>query len=243
MKTAVITGVSGKIGEAIAKEFLDSGYFVVGSYNNGENQIQELKKQLEAKGQSDYFFAVKSDLSTLDGYKTIINAVRDFKHIDAFIYCAGVSLYAQVEDIKAKELENLMNVNFNSAYLLTGELKDKLSLNEKGKILYISSIWGKVGASLESLYSASKSALIGLTKSLAKELSPNVNVNCLCPGVIDTKMNARFSREEIDELIYKTPKNRLGTPCEIAKISRFICSDDADFITGQIITADGGFTL
>ena len=115
---------------------------------------------------------------------------------------------------------------------------------KSGKIVNVSSIWGKDGASMESCYSASKSALIGFTKALAKEVGPSgINVNCVCPGVIDTKMNARFSKEEMQDLINETPLLRLGKASEIAELIYFLSSEKANFITGQIITADGGFTL
>ena len=114
---------------------------------------------------------------------------------------------------------------------------------KRGKIVFVSSIWGINGACMESAYSATKAALIGFCKSLAKEVAPSgVTVNCVCPGVIDTPMNDRFSAEEKAELIAKTPLNRFGTPREIAELIAFLC-EKADFITGQTITADGGFTL
>ena len=105
-------------------------------------------------------------------------------------------------------------------------------------------MWGKVGASMEVAYSASKSAMIGYTKALAKEVAPSgITVNCVCPGVIDTKMNARFTKEAIDELIEQTPLGRIGKTTDIASLVYFLASEDAQFITGQVITCDGGFSL
>ena len=115
---------------------------------------------------------------------------------------------------------------------------------KSGNIINISSIWGNVGASMEVAYSASKSAIIGYTKALAKEVAPSgIRVNCVCPGVIDTKMNARFSAEEMATLIEETPLGRIGTGEDVASAVSFLASEDASFITGQILTVDGGFTL
>ena len=116
--------------------------------------------------------------------------------------------------------------------------------NQSGKIVNISSIWGKVGASMESLYSASKGAINAFTLSLAKELGPsNITVNAVCPGLIDTSMNAEYSTEDLQNIIDSTPINRIGKPKDVANLVAFLCSDEADFITGQIITVDGGLTL
>jgi len=115
---------------------------------------------------------------------------------------------------------------------------------KSGKIVNISSVWGKVGASMETAYSVSKAGLIGLTKSLAKEVAPSgITVNCVCPGVIDTPMNANFSAAEMEDIISDIPSGRLGDPEEIADLVLFLCSDKADYITGQVITADVGYTL
>ena len=113
-----------------------------------------------------------------------------------------------------------------------------------GKILFVSSIWGKAGGSLESVYSASKSAMIGYVKALAKEVGPSsINVNCVCPGVIRSKMNEGYTESEMQELIDRTPLCRIGEPNEIAEIIYFLCSEKASFITGQTLTVDGGFIL
>ena len=114
---------------------------------------------------------------------------------------------------------------------------------EFGRIIFISSVWGVAGAAMESAYSMTKSALTGLTRSLAKETGGNVTVNCICPGVIDTPMNSRFNKDEISDLIDRTPAGRLGRPEEVAELAAFLASDKAAFITGQSIVIDGGFIL
>ena len=162
------------------------------------------------------------------------------------LICIGclISLIKLFDETTDEEWDNVFNVNVKSAYILTKFSLKSMIARKSGKIINVSSIWGKDGASMECCYSASKSALIGLTKALAKEVGPsNINVNCVCPGVIDTKMNARFSKDEMQDLVNETPLLRLGTANEIAKLIYFLSSNEASFITGQIITADGGFTL
>ena len=115
---------------------------------------------------------------------------------------------------------------------------------KSGKIVNVSSIWGKVGASMEVCYSASKSALIGYTKALAKEVGVSgINVNCVCPGVIDTDMNSKLSKEDIANICAETPLGRIGTPDEVAELIYFLASEKSNFITGECITIDGGLTI
>lgn len=245
MKVAVVTGASGDIGGAIASRLVRSGYFVVAQYSSNLDGIEKIKKDLNGEGLSDYVFGVCADFSTQDGYEKVTKAVKDsFKHIDVIVNCAGVDLYKSCSETTACELNKVLTVNFNSSFMLTGSLIDLMRNSDVGKIVFVSSIWGSVGASMESAYSASKSALIGLTKSLAKELSGmGVTVNCVCPGVIDTKMNDRFNEEEKTDLIERTPLKRFGTVLEVASLVDYLCSEKANFITGQVITIDGGFTL
>ena len=128
--------------------------------------------------------------------------------------------------------------------MLTSAVSKHMISEKFGKIVNISSIWGTVGASMESLYSASKGAINALTLSLAKELGPsNITVNAICPGLIDTKMNKSLSQETINNVVEETPLQRIGKPQDVANLVEFLSSDKSNFITGQIITVDGGFSL
>ena len=128
--------------------------------------------------------------------------------------------------------------------MLTAKVSKHMISEKFGKIINISSMWGVVGSSMESLYSASKAAINNLTLSLAKELGPsNINVNAICPGLIDTKMNKNLTKETIDEIVNNTPLGRIGKPEDVANLTEFLLSEKANFITGQIITIDGGLTL
>ena len=240
MKTALITGASGAIGYAIAEKFLENGYFVVGTYNSTADSVKALEKKYK-----DLFFSFKADLtSSADIFALYSFCAKNFGHIDALILNAGKDLYKLLTDTTEKEWEEIFSVNVKASFLLAKYCLPEMIRRNKGKIIFMSSMWGKVGASMETAYSATKAALVGLTKSLAKEVSPsNINVNCVCPGVIDSKMNARFNEDEMRDLIDKTPLKRLGTPEDVAALCYFLCSESAAFITGQAISVDGGFGL
>ena len=240
MKTALITGASGAIGGAIAEKFLENGFFVVGTFNQNAAAAKALEKKYK-----DTFFSFKADLnSPSDVFALYSFCEKNFGHIDALILNAGKDLYKLLTDTTESEWDEMFSVNVKSAFLLAKCCLPEMIRRKSGKIVFISSVWGKVGASMETVYSASKAALIGLTKALAKEVAPsNINVNCVCPGVIDSKMNARFNEDEMRELIEKTPLRRTGTPFDVANLCYFLCGEDAAFITGEAISADGGFGL
>ena len=240
MKTALITGASGAIGTAIAEKFVENGYFTVGVFNENAAAAKSLEKKYK-----DLFFSFKADLSNSSDIAALYSfCEKNFGHIDALILNAGKDLYKLLTDTEEEEWDEIFSVNVKSAFLLAKYCLPEMIRRKTGKIVFTSSVWGKVGACMETAYSASKAALIGLTKALAKEVSPsNINVNCVCPGVINSKMNARFGADEMKELIESTPLKRIGTPKEVAELCYFLCSDKAEFITGQAISADGGFGL
>lgn len=244
MKTALITGASGGIGLALVKKFIGEGYFVVCHYNSQKGE-EKLRREIKNYGLTENAFLLRADFSKPQEVLSFANKVlKDFGHVDLLINNAGVDLYKTVTDTDEKEFSDVMNVNFNSSFLLTKALLPEMIKRQSGNVINISSVWGIVGASMESVYSASKSAMIGFTKALAKEVAPsNIRVNCICPGVIDTPMNDCFSEIEKKDIIDKIPLGRFGKPEEIACLTAFICSEKASYITGQIITIDGGYVL
>lgn len=245
MKTALITGASGGIGGETVKLFAEKGFFVAGQYNSGKAAVDELERELSDKGLSDYFVSVKGDFDSEGGAENVYaEAEKNFGHIDVLVNNAGVGLYKLITETTDSEWDRLFNINMKAAFRLSKLCLKKMIERKKGKIIFVSSIWGIAGACMETAYSASKAALIGFTKALAKEVAPSgINVNCICPGVIDTKMNGRFSEEEMKSVRAQTPLGRLGTAKEIAELIYFLASEKAEFITGQCITADGGFIL
>ena len=244
MKTAIITGASGGIGLALTKTLVKNGYFVIAQYNANISALETLKEELKKDNLADYLFLVKADLGAENGAKTLFDTLKtSFNKLDVLICNAGVDLYKLCEETSAEELNRVMKINFNSAYELTSLCLPTLKMAENSSVVYVSSVWGTLGACMESAYSASKSALIGLTKSLAKELAPSIRVNCITPGVIDTPMNACFTKEEMQEIVNEIPLERLGTPQEVANLVKFLVSKEASYITGAIIPVDGGYSL
>ena len=245
LKKVFISGASGAIGSAIAKKFLENDYTVIAHYNTDKAGIEKLCDYAKEINAQERVFCVQADLSKSDEVCLMLeNLLKSFKSIDVIVNNAGVGLYKLITETAESEWDKLFSVNVKSAYQINNAFLSGMISKGQGKIINISSMWGKVGASMEVAYSASKAALIGYTKALAKELAPsNINVNCICPGVIDTPMNARFSKEDIDELINETPLGRLGTPKDVANLVWFLSQEQSSFITGQIITLDGGFTL
>jgi 3-oxoacyl-[acyl-carrier protein] reductase len=245
LKVALVTGASGGIGSHIAQKLIENGYFTIATYNSDLQGINNLKTRLEKVGLSDFLVPIKVDLSDTKYILRAFSVVsQSFKHIDILVNNAGVDLIKQITDTTEEDWDRVFNINVKSAFTITNLVLPKMIERKQGKIVNISSVWGISGASCEVAYSASKSALIGYTKALAKELAPsNINCNCVCPGVIDTKMNAKFTKEELEDIKSEIPKGRLGSPNEIADLVYFLCSENSDYITGQIITADGGYIL
>lgn len=244
MKTALITGASGGIGRATAIKFLQNGYFVIAQYNTDIDGIKQLNNSLTEE-QSQRLFTIKADFNNADGVnKMISDVLKSFARLDVVVNNAGVGLYKLITQTEEGEWDKLFNVNVKSAFIISKQVLPAMINAGHGSIINVSSMWGNVGASMEVGYSASKSALIGFSKALAKEVAPSgIRVNCVCPGVIDTKMNARFSEEDILQLKEQTPLGRIGSAQEVANLIYFLSSEEASFITGQTISCDGGFSL
>ena len=245
MKTALITGVSGGIGKATAKKFIDNGYFVIGQYNSNKKSIDDFYLELKKEGKSDYFFSIKADLNSASEISNMMEIIeKSFKHLSVLVNNAGISLTKLITDTTESEWDKIFSVNLKSVYLITNRVLKGMIESKCGKIVNVSSMWGINGSSMEVAYSASKAGLIGYTKALAKEVGySGINVNCVCPGVIDTPMNKHLSAEDIDELKEQTPLYRIGKPEDVANLIYYLASDDADFITGQVVSVDGGFAL
>lgn len=243
MKTAIVTGASGTIGGAITARLVNDGFFVFAQYNDNLKGIENLIEKLSDK--KDCVYPIKFDLKKGQEIKSAVEKIKSVKqNVDVLVNCAGVGLYKLATETTEKEWNDLFSINVTGMQTLTSLVLDGMISQKKGKIVNVSSIWGVVGASMEVAYSASKSAIIGYTKALAKEVGySGINVNCVCPGVIDTKMNARFSESEMAELIDSTPLGRIGKGEDVAELVGFLSSEKSDFITGQVITIDGGFTL
>lgn len=242
-KTVLITGASRGIGREIARLFAKNNYNVVINYNNSEKEAKELLDELTKENYNVRIF--KADVSNINEANALVNyTIGQFEGIDILINNAGISKFNIFTDISYDEWHEVMNVNLNSVFYVTKKALQYMLPEQSGKIINISSMWGLVGAANEVHYSTSKAALIGMTKALAKELGPsNIQVNAIAPGVIDTDMIKDVDDSTIEMLKYDTPLMRIGKPIDIAKCALFLASDGGDFITGQVISSNGGFVI
>jgi len=240
-KIALITGASGGIGAACAENLARQGYTVLAHYNRGKEAAYALCDALNAEGYDAH--PVQCDLADNAQIDAMCRDVlRVYHRVDALVLNAGVSHTGLLFDMTDEEWARVMQVNVTSAFTLCRALAPGMVSNRKGAIVTISSMWGRVGASCEVAYSASKAAIIGFTRALAKELGPSgVRVNCVAPGVIDTAMMDEHSEETKAQLAEETPLGRLGTPQDVAACVSFLLSDAAAFVTGQVLGADGGY--
>ena len=241
MKTILITGASGGIGSEIAKKFAKSNNTVILVYNKNKKILQNMKQSF-TNCKLEIF---QCDLTDTDQINAMVaKVIKNHSKIDCLVNCAGISKFQQIQDTTEKDFYEIFDTNVKSTTMLTAAVSKYMIAEQSGKIVNISSMWGVVGASMESLYSASKGAINSLTRALAKELGPsNINVNAVCPGFIDTKMNKNLSAETVINLVEETPISRIGQAGDVANIVEFLCSEKANFITGQVITVDGGLSL
>ncbi|MBR1899143.1 MAG: 3-oxoacyl-ACP reductase FabG [Oscillospiraceae bacterium] len=238
MKTALVTGASGGIGRAIAEKLASQGYTVAVHCNRGIDRAQALAKALSG-------IAVQADLADASQIEAMAQTVTDaFGHVDVLVNNAGISVTGLLTDIDAAARRELFGVNVLGAIECARALLPGMIRRQAGCIVNISSMWGQVGASCEVDYSAAKAALIGFTKALAQETAPSgIRVNCVAPGVIRTPMLNCYDAQTLADLAAETPLGRLGTPEDIAGAVAFLCSEDAAFITGQVLGVNGGYVI
>lgn len=242
-KTVLITGASRGIGRACAILFAKSNYNVLINYNKSEELAIKLCSDLKKEGYNVDIF--KADISNRFEANSLVNyCIGKFGKIDVLINNAGISQSKLFTEITDDDWNNMMGINLNGIFYTTQKSLQYMLPECSGKIINISSIWGISGGSYEVHYSASKAAVIGLTKALAKELGPsNIQVNCIAPGVIQTDMLNDIDDDILNTLKEETPLMRLGTPEDIAHCALFLASDKSNFITGQIISPNGGFII
>lgn len=230
MKVCLVTGGSRGIGKEIAETFYKNGYTIISTYNNtcvSNSEIEYLKCDVKNYDECE---------------KTVEYIIKKYGKIDVLVNNAGVSLVSLVQSTTSAQYDEIFDTNMKGVFNFVKLCTPYMIQKHFGRIINISSVWGNVGASCETVYSASKGAVNAFTKSLAKELGPSgITVNAICPGVIKTDMLNMYSEEDLEELKNSTPLLKLGKPDDIAKTTLFVA--DADFMTGQIITVDGGFTL
>ncbi len=241
MKNVLITGASGGIGKAAALAFAEKGYGVALHYCGNEKSARETEEAILFRGGSAGCF--QADLSKEDEVEALFDqAEKQFGFFDVLVNNAGVDWKGLLTDMSLAEWERLMGVNCTGMFLCSRRALPPMVRKKNGCIVNVSSIWGEVGASCEAAYSASKAAVIGLTKALAKEMGPSgIRVNCVSPGVIDTPMNGDLTKEDLSALEEETPLSRIGTPEEVAEAILFLAENT--FVTGQVVGVNGGFAV
>ncbi len=233
----LITGASRGIGRDIAIVLAKNGHKVIANYNKSEQQAIEL--QNENKNIEIY----KADVSRREEVHKMVEVIlKKYGRIDVLINNAGISENKLFTDVSDQDWTRMINTNLYSVFCVTQEVLPNMIHNKKGCIVNISSIWGMVGASCETIYSVTKAGINGMTKALAKELGPsNVRVNAIAPGIIDTDMNKNLTQEDIKNIEEEIPLEKIGKGLDIARCVEWIIQDE--YTTGQIISINGGWII
>ena len=234
MRNIIVTGGSRGIGAAIVRRFAENGDNVVFLYHSNDRAAAEVGVP-----------CIKGDIScSEDAAKMITRAADYLGGIDVLVNNAGIAQSALMTDISDADYMNMINTDLSGAFFCCRQAIPYFLRNHSGAIVNVSSMWGEVGASMEVHYSAAKAGLIGLTKSMAKELGPSgIRVNCVTPGMIDTDMNKGYTKEDIDAIVDETPLMRIGKPEDVAEAVFFLASEKASFITGQVLGVNGGYVI
>ena len=236
MKKVIVTGGSRGIGAECVRMFAKNGYAVSFIYNNSDVRAREIEEETGAK-------AYKCDVKNSDMLENIIEkAIAEMGGVDVLVNNAGIAFVRLFGETSNEDVERVLSTNLVSSIVAARTVSRHMVRAHFGRIINIGSVWGKVGASMEVVYSVSKAGIEGLTKALAKELGPSgITVNCIEPGVIDTEMNGCIEGEALAALEDETPLCRMGTTKDIAEAVLWLASDKASFVTAQMLGVDGGF--
>ncbi|MFR1724859.1 elongation factor P 5-aminopentanone reductase [Emergencia timonensis] len=239
-KSVLITGGSRGIGAAAVRKFIEQGYETAFFYRESDEAAKALQEETGAA-------AIRCDVGDRWQIGEGVKAAKTCLGITAFdtLVCnAGLSVSGLFTDLSDEDWSRLLNVNLNGIVNVTKEILPAMVSERKGQIVMVSSMWGQTGASCEAAYAATKAAVIGLAKSLAKEVGPSgIRVNTVSPGVIDTDMNRCYSAETMGQLAEEVPLGRIGSAEEVAKAIYFLASEEASYITGQVLGVNGGFYI
>ncbi|HEY3368422.1 MAG TPA: 3-oxoacyl-ACP reductase family protein [Symbiobacteriaceae bacterium] len=239
-QVALVTGASRGIGRAVAEALSREGAAVVVNYRRSAEAALAVAQKIEQAGGAA--LAVQADVGTVAGCEALMaKAMDQFGRVDILVNNAGDALEKLLVDTSVDEWDRLMAVHMRSAYLLSRLALGSMAERRYGRIITVSSIWGISGASNEVAYSAAKAGQIGFTKALAQEVGPwGITVNAVAPGAIATDMNAGLTGDALAAWLDRTPVGRLGTAAEVAAVVRFLAGPGAGFITGQVISPNGG---
>lgn len=236
-KNILIIGASGDIGIAIAEELAHSGNQLLLHFYSNPLSFQQLEEKI---GQDHIISVIQADLSTEKGIKKLLDSI--VYHVDEIVFASGKTHFGLFQDITTSTINDMLFLHVKAPLLITKHLLPNMIKQRFGKIVFITSIWGSVGASNEVMYSTVKGAQDSFIKSLAKEVATcGISVNGVSPGFIDTKMNQHFGSEEREALIADIPMNRAGKPKEVADVVSFLLSKQSSYIQGEIIEVTGGW--
>lgn len=238
-KAVLITGGSRGIGEGIVRKFYENGWDVAFFYRKSEARAKALCEELPG------VLAFRCDVAEEEQVTACVSAAEAaFGHLDALVCNAGVAQYGLFTDVSGQEFDRVFDTNVRGAFFCCRAVLPGMIHRKSGSIITLSSIWGETGASCEVIYSASKGAVIAMTKALAKEVGPSgIRVNSVSPGTIVTDMVKNLGDETLEALRQDTPLELLGTPDMVADAVYFLASDNARFITGQVLGVNGGYLI
>lgn len=239
-KTAIITGASGGIGATVAR-ILAADHNIVAGYCTAEDKARRLVDELTAGGAAA--IACQADVTSTEQVDALVDsAVTAFGGVDVLVNCAGTALFSLAQETDDRQYQRVMEINMGGVFRACRAALPQMIARKNGAIVNISSMWGLAGASCETVYSASKAAVIGFTKALAKEVAPSgIRVNCVAPGLVDTGMNRTLSAQAVEAFVSETPLVRIGSPEDVARAVRYLV-DDA-FTTGQVLSPNGGAVI
>ena len=240
-KVAIVTGGSRGIGKAIVEALARKNIKVIANYNRSEEKAKILKEELEKE--NIFIDIFKADVSKREEVKVMVDyTIEKYGKIDILINNAGIDQEKMFQDITDEDWDNIVKVNLYSVFCTTQEVIPYMLKQKSGCIINMSSIYGTNGGSCAVAYSATKAGVDGMTTSLAKELGPShIRVNSIAPGYIDTDMNEKYSKEEIEQIKEETPLEKIGKPVDIAKCIEWLVEDN--FTTGQVISINGGWGI
>lgn len=243
MKSAIVTGASRGIGRAVALKLAEKGYAVAVNYANSSQKAQEVVEEIRSKGGTA--IAVKADVSCLDEVKAMVDEViRQYGNISVLVNNAGITRDNLILKMTEEDWDMVINTNLKGAFNCIKCVSRQMIKQKYGKIVNISSVIALMGNAGQANYAASKAGIIGLTKSIAKELaSRGINVNAVAPGYIETDMTAVLSEDIKNKMLEVIPLQKFGKPEDVANLVAFLVSDEASYITGQIISIDGGMAI
>lgn len=242
-KTALVTGGTRGIGKAIALELAETGYDIILNYRTANEELNNLKKEIEDKNVNCYL--VYGDISKFEDCENIAKtAIEECGKIDVLVNNAGITRDGLIMRMKKEDFDSVIDTNLVGTFNMTRNVIPYMVKQKNGRVINLSSVVGITGNAGQTNYSASKAGVIGFTKSLAKELaSRNILVNAIAPGFIETDMTNVLSDSVKESILNQIPLKRMGEAKEVAKIVKFLVSEDSKYITGQVINVDGGMVM